>query len=75
MDEHIGKGEDPETGFVDEAKIDDVLREGGGQALLKSVRIEARADEFRCNSLFVEERDGDVEFTHLGLVRERICCQ
>ena len=73
LDEDVGEREQlGQAGLGDEAEVEDegagVERERGEERR----RIKAGPDEARGRAALIEEGDGEVEFAHLGLVRERV---
>ena len=73
LDEDVGEREQlGQAGLGDEAEVED---EGAGVERERSEErrgIKAGADEARGRAALIQESDGEVEFAHLGLVRERV---
>ena len=73
LDEDVGEGEEVgEAGLGDEAEVEDVGLDVGGEAGEELGGIEAGAEEAGGGAALVEEGDGEVEFAHLGLVGEGV---
>ncbi len=73
MHERVGEREElGQLGLLDKAEIEHVGLYAGGDAVEKRGRVETGAHEARRHTTLVEQRDREVELTHLGLVDERV---